>query len=195
VVGVRPGTHTLPPGLQGKLPEGNTDPDAVNDLNGYPLLYGSIVKFGPEGGVIHRDSGGVPVNFGFGTKTAIKGAKWIFPGVSPAPSWKAPTRVPSCFCERPGFDVDGFGRSFFVDAARFRIGILDTGGNAICWVGSYGNQDSAGPGSLVLTPEIPFCWPHALAVGDDAVYVGDRLNRRVVKVKLEYAADVECPVR
>ena len=37
-------------------------------------------------------------------------------------------------------------------------------------------------------PEIPLCWVQAVAVGDEAAYVGDRLNRRVVRVKLGYAA-------
>ncbi len=31
-----------------------------------------------------------------------------------------------CQCESARFDVDGYGRSFFPDAARFRIGVLDT---------------------------------------------------------------------
>jgi hypothetical protein len=33
-----------------------------------------------------------------------------------------------------------------------------------------------------------------VAVGPDTVYVGDRLNRRVVRVKLNYAAEEVCPV-
>jgi len=69
------------------------------------------------------------------------------------------------------------------------VGVLDTAGNLVSWFGSYGNQDSAGRGSAVPTPEIPFCWPYTVAVSDDAVYVGDRLNRRVVKVRLDYRTE------
>jgi hypothetical protein len=95
-------------------------------------------------------------------------------------------------CESPRFDVDGFGRSFFPDACQFRVGVIDTAGNEICWFGSYGNQDSAGPNSDIPTPDIPLYWPQAVAVGDDALYIGDRLNRRIVRVKLTYKAEATC---
>ena len=51
----------------------------------------------------------------------------------------------------------------------------------------------AGPGSAVPQPEIPLCWPQSVAVGDDAVHVGDRLNRRIVRVRLEYSAEETIP--
>jgi hypothetical protein len=89
------------------------------------------------------------------------------------------------------FDVDGFGRSFFADAARCRVGVLDTNGNAIRWFGRYGNADSCAPGG---GPEIGFCWPQAVAVGDHAAYVSDRLNRRIVAVKLGYAKEAAVPI-
>ncbi|MDD4889980.1 MAG: hypothetical protein PHU85_08610 [Phycisphaerae bacterium] len=180
-VGVRPGKSTLPPGLQGQLREGREDPDAVNRVNPYPLIYGSVVKFGPEGGVIRKGAGGVPCNYSYGEVTEIKDARWIFPGASNVVSWGAGGTVAACRCELSGLDVDGFGRSFFCDAGRFRVGAIDTAGNEVCWIGSYGNQDSAGPA-------IAFAWPQALAVDDKSVYVGDRLNRRIVRVKLGYAA-------
>ena len=197
-VGLRPGTRWAPPGLEGKLPEGPEDPDAVNRINGYPLIYGSIVKFGPQGGVIRDGVGGVVCNYGHGRRIEVKGARWIFPGASPVTSWATPKRDPGtinvCLCESPRFDVDGFGRSFFPDAARCRVGVIDTAGNEIGWFGSYGNPDSAGPGSAIPTPDIPLCWPQAVAVGDDAVYIGDRLNRRIVAVRLRYAAEATCPI-
>src|SRR5262249_41187332 len=39
------------------------------------------------------------------------------------------------------FDVDDFGRSFFPDAGRSRMGVIDTNGNEIAFVGQYGNRD------------------------------------------------------
>jgi len=188
-VGLRPGRDQLPPGLAGALPEGPEDRDAVNGVNGYPLLYGSIVKFGPAGGVIRKGSGGLPCNYGYGVATEVKGAQWLFPGASTVASWKAPGNIMACYCELPGLDVDGFGRSFFCDAGRFRVGVIDTAGNRICWFGGYGNQDSAGPASAIPAPELAFCWPQAVAVDDAAAYVGDRLNRRIVRVKLGYAVE------
>jgi hypothetical protein len=165
--------------------------------------------------VIRPGSGGVECNYNTNLTTEVKGAKWIVPGASNVPSWRTgkPYVKPDiCLCESPRFDVDGFGRSFYPDAGRFRVGVLDTGGNAVCTFGTYGNQDSplrnadlgvrngtaSGRGPAAGTPqsavrnpqlEIPLCWPHAVAVGDEAVYVGDRLNRRVVRVKIGYAAE------
>ncbi|HUT36039.1 MAG TPA: SMP-30/gluconolactonase/LRE family protein [Planctomycetota bacterium] len=197
-LGLRPGTDTLPPGLKGKLPAGATDPDAVAGVNFYPYIYGSIAKFGPEGGLIRKGAGGIPCNYNVGLTTEVKGARWIFPGASNVPSWRTGTpyvKPDICLCESPRFDVDGFGRSFFPDAGRFRAGVIDTAGNEIGWFGTYGNQDSAGPGSAVPVPDIPLCWPHAVAVGDEFVYVGDRLNRRVVRVKLACAAEESCPIQ
>jgi hypothetical protein len=187
--GLRPGKDLLPPGLKGKIPESKKDPDAACGLNFYPMMYGSIVKFGPEGGTIRRNIGGVDCNYAFGTPTQVKGAKWIYSGACVVPSWRTEGTPDICLCESPRFDVDGFGRSFYPDAGRFRVGVLDTAGNQIGTFGAYGNQDSAGPKSAVAVPEIPFQWVQAVAVGDEAAYVGDRLNRRVVRVKLGYAAE------
>jgi hypothetical protein len=193
-VGVHPGAEALPPNLKGKLPDGRKDPDAELGHNYYPLMYGSIVKFGPAGGEIRLKGEGEPANFAYGKKLSVKGAKWMFSGASLVPAWVhyASFKPNICQCESPRFDVDGFGRSFFGDACGFRVGVLDTGGNLICWFGSYGNQDSAGPGSPIPTPEIPIGWAHAVAVDDEAAFVGDRLNQRVVRVKLGCAAEASC---
>ncbi|HOX06997.1 MAG TPA: hypothetical protein PK280_11395 [Planctomycetota bacterium] len=188
--GLRPGKETVPPGLRGQVLGGPRDRDAVNGVNPYPLIYGSVVKFGPEGGVIRKGSGGVRCNYSYRGVTEVRGAQWIFPGASVMCSWGAgEDGVAACRCEVPGFDVDGFGRSFFCDAGRFRIGVLDTAGNEICWFGGYGNQDSAGPGSAAPRPEIAFAWPQAVAVGDRDALVGDRVNRRITRVKLAYRAE------
>jgi sugar lactone lactonase YvrE len=194
-LGLRPGRDALPVGLKGKLPDGPKDPDAVMGVNYYVYMYGSIAKFGPEGGLIQKGSGGTECSYSGGATTEVKGAKWITPGASCIPSWRSPNFTPDiCQCESPRFDVDGFGRSFFPDAGRFRVGVLDSSGNEICTFGSYGNQDSAGPESAIPVPAIPFCWVQAVAVGDEAAYVGDRLNRRVVRVKLDYAESEVIPV-
>jgi hypothetical protein len=58
--------------------------------------------------------------------------------------------------------------------------------------GSYGNQDSAGPGSAVPKPEIAFAWPSNVGVSDEAVYVGDPVSQRITRVKLSYAAEESC---
>jgi hypothetical protein len=188
--GLRPGRSQLPPGLEGRLPEGPHDPDAVSGINNYPIIYGSIVKFPPSGGSIRAGNGGVPANYAYGVPIDVKGAEWMAPGVSTVLSAATPRlergTVLICGCELPGIDVDGFGRCFYGDTGRFRVGVLDTAGNEVCTFGTYGNQDSVGPAPA-------FAWPQAVAVGDGVAYVGDRLNRRIVRVRLSAATEATCP--
>ena len=77
----------------------------------------------------------------------------------------------------------------------FRVVVLDTNGNEIGTFGRYGNQDSAGPESLVPEPGIPLAWPCAVGVSDRAIYVSDILNRRIVRVKLAYKKTVTQTVK
>ena len=192
-LGARAGGELLPAHLKLQVPDSPKDPDAELESNYYPLMYGSIVKFGPAGGEVRLKGDGLPASFTYDRKVFIKGAQWAFLGASCVPSWVHGGFKPDiCMCESPRFEVDGFGRSFFPDACGFRVGVLDTGGNLVCWFGNYGNQDSAGPGSLIPTPEIPIGWVHAVAANDEAAFVGDRLNQRVVRVKLNYAAEAAC---
>ncbi|MCG3178958.1 MAG: hypothetical protein BIFFINMI_01288 [Phycisphaerae bacterium] len=194
VAGLRPGEHTVPADLVGRAPEGRDDPRSVNGVNGYPLIYGSVIRFPPSGGTIHQDAGGVRCNFGPGFAIDVKGADWIFPGVSVAPGWAAPKLAPgtviSCVCESPGIAVDGFGRVFLPDAGCNRVGVVDAGGNRIAWVGQYGNADARGDGA-----KIPLAWPQAVAVDDASAYISDVLNRRLVRVRLDYAASADCRVK
>jgi hypothetical protein len=194
-VGVRPRGALVPDAFKGlELGRPWRYGMSTHDLNWYPLVYGCIVKFSPNGGAIRMGGGGVKVEYGFGKTTQLKGAAWMFFGASPVPSWRQ--RFPdTCLCESPRFDVDGFGRSVFPDAARFRCGVLDTAGNLITWFGAYGNQDSAGPKSAIPKPEIAFYWPFEICVDDGAAYVADRLNRRVVQVDWRYAAEAVVEVK
>lgn len=193
---VRPGSELLPAELVGKVPADPNTPLAKEGLDYYPTLYGSIVKFGPQGGVIAANSGGTACNYSHGGVTDVKGAQWIRLGITGTLGWDAeaePTH--HCACQSSRFDVDDFGRVFYPDAARFRVGVLDTGGNEIGAFGSYGNADSAGAGSAAPLPEIPFAWPQAVAVDNQGmVFIGDRLNRRVVMVKLAFSAEQSCKI-
>jgi len=195
-VGLRPAGVQVPDDLA-QVDRGQPWKHGMNSthIDWYPLLYGSIVQFGPEGGEIRSGSGGRDVVYGYGNKTQIKGARWMYFGVSPVPSWRTKGTPDVCLCESPRFDVDNFGRSFFPDAARCCVGVLDAAGNPVCFFGAYGNQDSAGPSSAVPQPDIPLCWPQAVAVDEQFVYVGDRLNRRVVRVRIEYDAEQTCELK
>ena len=117
-----------------------------------------------------------------------------------------------CHCTGCDFDVDDFGRSFAPDNGRQRVAVIDTNGNTVLHFGAYGNQDYCGPESYVLDPEgkflrprkpgdpkdmvSPFAKPEiafnfiiGLAVTDRHAYVADCANRRVLRVKLGYAAE------
>ena len=199
-VGARPAGQLVPPYLKGQVPDSEKDPQADCGHNYYPLMYGTIVKFGPQGGVIRTGGeaqgspGGVPMEFGYTSKVSVRNSQWTFFGASTVPSWRTRKTPNICLCESSRMDVDGSGRVFFPDACGCRVGVLDSAGNLVCWFGRYGNADSAGPGSKVPTPDIPLGWPAAVSVDDSTAFIGDRLNSRVVRVKLDYAASAACPI-
>jgi hypothetical protein len=142
-------------------------------------------------------------------KATVVGALWWKPGFSPVGDMKPGG---ACHCTASDFDVDDFGRVFAPDTGRFRIGVLDTNGNEILNIGAYGNQDCCGPESYVMDPvgkyyrprkaddpkELvsPFAKPEiafggyivGLAVTDRYAYVLERVNKRMLRVKLDYAA-------
>jgi hypothetical protein len=141
----------------------------------------------------------------------LQGALWWKPGFSPLGDMTVGRGGCDCHCTGSDFDVDDFGRVFAPDTARFRVGVLDTNGNEILSFGGYGNQDCCGPDSYVLDPatkllrprkpgdpadlaspfakpEIAFAWIVGLAVTDNYAYVADVINKRILRVKLAYAA-------
>jgi len=185
----------------------------------YRYIYGSIVRFGPEGGKViayrrgkkapEEGKRGVNLHWsgtrrvrltgqfrGFVTSTAPTGAGWG-----------------QCTCHGARFDVDGFGRVFVPEVTRFSIKVVDAAGNLLVRIGTYGNADD-GPqlriadcgvrseGAKNRKPvdgspnsAICFAWPAHVAVTDRAVYVSDMVNRRVVRVKLSCRTEATCPVR
>jgi hypothetical protein len=141
-------------------------------------------------------------------KVTTVGAEWIHAGVGHMGPWR-------CNCESISFDVDEFGRSFFPDLNLYRIRVIDTAGNAVTHFGGYGNAESRGPDSPVIDPktgelrprkpgeklkspfakpEIALAWPVGVGVTDKFAYIGDPLNRRLLKVKLTYAITSTCDV-
>ncbi|KKK52667.1 hypothetical protein LCGC14_3102610, partial [marine sediment metagenome] len=84
---------------------------------------------------------------------------------------------------------------FMPDAATFSVRVIDTNANPIIRFGRYGNMDSRGPKSSIPTPAIPFAWPQYVAVSNEAVYVSDVINRRIVRAKLNYSAEEAIPIK
>jgi hypothetical protein len=145
-------------------------------------LYGSIVKFGPAGGIIKPDPQGklaCPGARGMRSYTA-QGALWVHPGFSPMLSRIPDKRGgPGCSCRNGRFDLDDFGRLFIPDAVQGRVEVVDSNGNTILFFGRRGKPDKSG---------VELGWGSQVAVSDRACYVADYLRYRVLRVKLGYVA-------
>ena len=106
--------------------------------------------------------------------------------------------------DRPSLAVSGGGRwIYFAGLQRgkgprgakpvpavFRVQVVDTNNNRLTTFGRYGNEDF----HTKEQGQIPLVWPTAVAVSDTHVYVGETLNRRVVRVKLNHAAEETVPL-
>ena len=148
----------------------------------------------------------------------LQGALWWRAGYSPLGDMSAAAPAGRCHCTASDFDVDDFGRVFLPDTGRFRVGVLDANGNEILSFGGYGNQDCNGPESYVVDPvtkllrprkvddpkdllspaakpEIGFAWIIGLAVTDKYAYISDVVNKRVLRVKLDYTEQAMCEIR
>ena len=190
-------------------------------------MYGSIVKFGPKGGsfklAFYRPWPNEPepdpkwktvkaaswigqVHDRF-SPSEVTGAKWMHMGISQI-------NLHYCNCENTRFDVDPYGRVWYPDLGRYRVGVLDTAGNLITTFGGYGNAESRGPQSPVVDPrtgklrppgpgeksplsqpDIAFSWLIGVGATDKYAYMGDSLNRRLLRARLTYAAEEVCEVK
>jgi len=190
---VKPRDCVIPPELSGQVP---TTTRWKHGFNWYPWMYGSVVKFPPAGGAVRirgtwggshwgsrwkplpawRPPGDAPVPQPIECVTrhnepaSVQNAVWLHPGLSPAPA-----HAGGCVCFGPRFDVDGFGRVFLPDVARCSVEVIDAAGHSIARF-------------------VPFAWPQYVGVSDEAVYVSDVMNRRIVRVRLGCAVEAACPV-
>ncbi len=184
---VKPADSVYPPELTGRVPKSRNWAHGVN----WYSWYGSVLKFPPTGGQVWGETGRPHTSLWGFRQAKVDGAKWVRTGIYPMPGGAA---YLGCTCFGPRFDVDGFGRVFLPDAAACCVRVLDSDGRAITRFGDYGNMDSRGPGGPVARPEIAFAWPQYVAVSDEAAYVSDVMNRRVVRVRLTYSAERSVPI-
>ncbi len=211
---VKPPERSYPEFFDGKLEPPTKSGPAAGDRFWTSYIYASIVKFPPTGGAIwYREElppgalGQPPaelqakprvnVNAHIGyqrhSPAELQGALWYRFGYAPY-SATSSTSTDTCMCEGSGFDVDPFGRVFFPNLGQFRVEVIDTNNNPITRFGKYGNQDSGGRDASVSKPDIPLAWPVYVVASDTHAYVADTVNRRVVAVKLTYAAEARCAV-
>jgi hypothetical protein len=119
----------------------------------------------------------------------VQGAEWVRFGFAP---FTMHSGSDTCMCEGAGFDIDLFGRVFYPNLGQFRIEVVDAANNRIDTFGRYGNQDSPTAGAAA---GVPLGWPLAVVASDTHAYVADTVNRRVVKVRLNYAAERSADVK
>jgi hypothetical protein len=224
-VNVKPASARLPAAFRGKVPEGNWltwvkwthqfrgAPWYYSMRNEYLYHYGSVMKFGPEGGAMYGRSPGLVEPFlQDGAKAnargaalfenapaeapeyrsgylyhriRVAGAQWRFSGTGIVPASERYWGDPACVCMYSRLDADPYGRVFAPDCFQFGVHVLDANGNRIGRVGRYGNADDSGPA-------IHFAWPAYVHFGADGkLYTTDSLSQQITIVGLDYAAAVE----
>ncbi|MGQ9662272.1 MAG: hypothetical protein ACUVWX_08055 [Kiritimatiellia bacterium] len=206
---VKPVGQPYPQVFAGKLP--SVPIDSKGDVeHQYRWMYGSVLKFGPQGGAVWfpilneqymyafdgtpqlpSDQPRFKVDTVSGDRMKIaqgevQGAEWMWYGCSYLLDMH-PGHNRRCHCTATEFEVDDYGRSYCTDQGRFRIVVLDTAGNEILSFGRYGNQDDVGP-------EIAFHWFGGLAVRDRWIYIADIGNRRVLRIRKIYAVEETCEI-
>ena len=87
-----------------------------------------------------------------------------------------------------------FGRLYIPNGITFSVSVRDNANNEIVRFGAYGNYDCQGPASREPNPAIPLGWPVTAGASDHAIYVGDCLNHRVVRVEKTFIAEAEVRV-
>ncbi|PCJ53507.1 MAG: hypothetical protein COA79_22840 [Planctomycetota bacterium] len=173
------------------------EPNDLNELsknnrkkiNYYQHMYGSIIKFTPEGGKLLLDDEskiGIKGLYGKSVKAVIKNAIWAKNCVSGTTSFKGLDAKKLCGCEGIRFDVDDVGRVYFPDPLANRIGVLSTDGDLIGYFGSYANQDT-NMSNIKNKNNLPLLWPHIICADNkNNIYIADRLNRRVIHAQIKY---------
>lgn len=161
--------------LQQGVPADFTPPPGYEKDEAYRHAVGTIYKFRPAGGTIRSASWAVK---------EVEGAVAAYPDCGPISRWRA---VGSCACTKPRFDVDDFGRLYVPNGITFSVSVRDNAGHELVRFGGYGNLDSQGPLSTEPTPAVPLGWPVTVGATDEAIYVGDCLNHRVVRAKKTFA--------
>jgi hypothetical protein len=94
-----------------------------------------------------------------------------------------------CTCRTSTFDLDEHGRLYIPDAGRESLVVLDNAGNEILRVRK---TVAAGPGGKGMAIHVG--WPHRVACTRKAIYFGEGLSMRVIRIGLGYAAEETCRI-
>ncbi len=177
-------------------------------LDGKPYYNektGTLMKFKPKKGRVVCDStrGNVPIPLGeaarprrpadarlFDANFWAEGAQWLYGGVGFC------GKNVICSCWNCRFALDYFARSFVPEVDRCRVAVLDSNGNLILRVGTYGNVEDGKPLVAEGGPANPrsiggdevalFYAPYLATQTDRRLFIADPGNGRIVSVKLGY---------
>ena len=83
--------------------------------------------------------------------------------------------------------VDEDDRIWIPEHIVYNVKAVDSAGNLIARIGSYGNADCDGEANgRNPKPAIPLAWPQAVARYKDYLFIADRVSARIVRCRLEY---------
>jgi hypothetical protein len=179
-------------------PGGQDVPDGIAPDGKYlPTAWGGVVKFGSSFDMVSVGSiagswgselRGKPTHYAGGwripqgTPIRMGNVLWTYGGI-------APVVQVGCTCEGSSFDVDRFERVFVPAVQTCSVNVLDTNGNLILRVGKYGNADNRGKDGPAPDPDLAFIFPRYVTTTDEAIYVDDEENHRIVRAVLSYEAE------
>jgi hypothetical protein len=126
----------------------------------------------------------------------VEGAEWFYGGVG-YHGRHSRTDGYGCDCANCRFDLDHLARSFAPEVEHCSVAVLDSSGNVILRVGTYGNVDDGRPMVAAGGPAKPrslggdevglFYAPYVAAHTDRRLFIADPGNHRILAVKLDYA--------
>jgi hypothetical protein len=190
-----------------------TGPDTAHTLRWWAEeMYGSVLKFGPQGGGLYKESifsntSELEAGKDLDTLTVARytlradGLEWAYFGLSPMFSHYGHIRATAaggidnpmanmarlgsrCLCQVSRFDVDGFGRVFLPDAFKISLVAVDNNRNRIF---IYGHKEFwADNDAQIRSGQVRLpAWPHAVEVTDRRVYVADQFHNQIMVYRLE----------
>jgi len=69
--------------------------------------------------------------------------------------------------------------------------VIDKNATLLLRFGRYGNMESCRKNAPAGEPSIGFAWPVCVRANDEACFVADKVNHRILRIRLEYLAEKE----
>jgi len=181
----------------------------------YDRMTGTLMKFRPGKARILTTSGKIPIPLpetlyperskdfvsAMQGSAWAEGAEWFYGGVG----FGGKNPGNGCACWNARFALDELARSFAPEMDRYSVAVLDSNGNVITRIGTYGNVDDGkplipegGPGkpkSIGGDEVALFHAPYLATHTDKRLFIADPGNSRILSVKLGYHASHETPLK